>query len=559
MNKQEIINYFLEKGVLISPDFFNEFDEKFNSLDFHKILTKKSLSTPLVLNKELCNFVYSGGFLDFNWNDFDRSKVLSEKEINFSSYSVFEQIMFKNFKEEENKGGEILLQQIKQEPEKISVDTKEESKVEILFSYKDNNKKREVNDFVKFFRNRYETIKKILCSRQELKDSVSIARLKRKNEREAVTIIGVVLDKAITKNENIKLVLEDTTDTFNVLITKNREDLYNLAKDLVLDEVIGISGVMGNNILFCNGIYLPDIPITNELKKCPDEVYAVFISDVHFGIKNFLHDDFMNFVNWLNGKHGTEQQKDIANKVKYLFVTGDVVEGVGIYPGQEEDLEIKDIYEQYELATKYLKLIPQNIKIIICGGNHDAMRIAEPQPIFDREIAKGFYEMPNVILVSNPAMVNIHSKEGFPGFNILMYHGFSFPYYGDNVPSIREKGGIFRCDMIMKFLLQRRHLAPSHGSNLYIPDITQDPLVIEKVPDIFVSGHIHQSIVSNYRNVSLINSSCWVVQSEDNAKRGIVPNPAKIPILNLKTREVRIMNFLGDNAKVLVSERAGLK
>src|SRR3989338_7499409 len=127
MNKEEIINYFLEKGVLISPDFFNEFDEKFNSLDFHKILTKKSLSTPLVLNKELCNFVYSGGFLDFNWNDFDRSKVLSEKEINFSSYSVFEQIMFKNFKEEENKGGEILLQQIKQEPEKISVDTKEES------------------------------------------------------------------------------------------------------------------------------------------------------------------------------------------------------------------------------------------------------------------------------------------------------------------------------------------------------------------------------------------------------------------------------------------------
>jgi len=86
-----------------------------------------------------------------------------------------------------------------------------------------------------------------------------------------------------------------------------------------------------------------------------------------------------------------------------------------------------------------------------------------------------------------------------------------------------------------------------------------DPMVIEKVPDIFVSGHIHQITVSSYRNVSLINSSCWVVQSEDNAKRGIVPHPAKIPIINLKTREIKIMNFLDDSAKILYAERLGLK
>lgn len=110
----------------------------------------------------------------------------------------------------------------------------------------------------------------------------------------------------------------------------------------------------------------------------------------------------------------------------------------------------------------------------------------------------------------------------------------------------------------MKFLLQKRHLAPTHGSNMYIPD-EEDPLIIKEIPDIFVSGHIHQTTVSNYRNVSMINSSCWVVQSEDNAKRGIVPNPCRIPIINLKTREVRIMNFLDEDTKVLLSERMGLK
>ena len=153
----------------------------------------------------------------------------------------------------------------------------------------------------------------------------------------------------------------------------------------------------------------------------------------------------------------------------------------------------------------------------------------------------------------------LQSSKDFPGFNILMYHGYSFPYFGDNVPSIREKGGLFRCDLIMKYLLQKRHLAPTHGSNLYVPDDECDSLVIDKIPDIFVSGHIHQITAGTYRNISLINSSCWVVQSEDNAKRGIVPHPGKIPIINLQTREIKIMNFLSDEIKVLYTERMGLK
>ena len=90
---------------------------------------------------------------------------------------------------------------------------------------------------------------------------------------------------------------------------------------------------------------------------------------------------------------------------------------------------------------------------------------------------------------------------------------------------------------------------------MYIPDETADPLVITDVPDIFISGHIHQITVGSYRNVTLVNSSCWVVQSEDNAKRGIIPHPGKIPIINLKTREVKIMNFLDDSVKVLFNER----
>ena len=117
-------------------------------------------------------------------------------------------------------------------------------------------------------------------------------------------------------------------------------------------------------------------------------------------------------------------------------------------------------------------------------------------------------------------------------------------YYANNVESIRAKGGQKRPDLIMKFLLQRRHLAPSHTSNLYIPDTKEDPLIIKDIPDFFITGHIHRLSVSQYKNITLLNCSCWSDESEEQEKRGLEAQPGKLPIVNLKTREVKIINFM---------------
>ena len=77
---------------------------------------------------------------------------------------------------------------------------------------------------------------------------------------------------------------------------------------------------------------------------------------------------------------GNEAQKELASQVKYVFVVGDLVDGVGIYPGKDKELTITDIYSQYEECATLLAKIPKHIKIIVCPGNHDAMRVAEPQP-----------------------------------------------------------------------------------------------------------------------------------------------------------------------------------
>ncbi|MBU0461355.1 MAG: metallophosphoesterase, partial [Nanoarchaeota archaeon] len=277
--------------------------------------------------------------------------------------------------------------------------------------------------------------------------------------------------------------------------------------------------------------------------KAPEEVYAAFISDMHFGSKVFMHEEWNKFLKWIGGETGSDEQKELASKIRYLFIVGDLVEGVGIYPGQENDLEVRDIYEQYNIFAQFLKQIPTHINIIVCPGNHDAMRIAEPQPPLYKDFAAAIYALPNVTLVSNPAIVRIHEKEDFPGFDVLIYHGFSYIYYADKVESIRSAGGQSRVDLVMQFLLQRRHLAPTHESTLYLPDADKDSLVIEKVPDLFVSGHIHRVGVFNYRNIQMVECSCWLKTTDYQEKMGLKPQPARVPIINLKTRKPKILKF----------------
>jgi len=416
-------------------------------------------------------------------------------------------------------------------------------KVEILFSYKDKYKKREVQDFVKYFNKRYKFLEGLLRNRHELRNTTSISRILQKKEREAVALIGIVTDKKITKNGNVLLTAEDPTGTVRVIISKSREDIFGLAKDIVYDEVIGITGTSGDKIIFANNIVLPDVPLTHELKKAPTEGYACFISCVHVGSGEFLGREFEKFIRWLHGEVGNEKQRDMAKKMKYIFILGDLVDGIGIYPGQENELEDTDIYSQYKEFARYMDMIPKHINIIICPGNHDATRIAEPQVPVPEEFTKDLRKIENVILVSNPAVLRIERDEKFEGLNVLIYHGFSFDYYAANVESIRMAGSYERGDLIMKFLLQRRHLAPAHTSTLYIPDIEKDPLVIQRVPDIFATGHIHRCSAASYRNVSLLSAGCWQAITAFQVKTGHKPQPCRVPVVNLQTRAVKILNF----------------
>jgi len=532
MNRKEVVDSFLNKNYLVSPCFLDSFNENDSFVDEvgDKLKGKEKI---VVLNKDLLVLLKNKeSSFETNWLEFDKSRTHFEKGKDNKIYETFLRILSHNILDERK------AVSVKEIDKKINKD-----RVVVKNYVEEENKKREVTNFVNYFRVRYEALRKILMGRQELQNTLSINKLLNKKDRETVGLIGFVSDKRITKNGNIIVLLEDKTGTTNIIINKSKESLFKIAKDLVLDEVIGITGFNGEGVVFVNNLYLPEVPMNREIKKIDEEIYVGFISDIHVGSNNFLEKEFLSFIDWLNGKGNNKRHKDLALKIKYLFIVGDLVDGVGIYPDQNKDLLILDVKEQYDKLAYYLKLIREDIKIIICPGNHDALRLSVPQPILNKELAEKIYELKNVTLVTNPAYVNIEAKENFPGFDVLMYHGNSFHYYIENVDSLRFSNARDYPSNISKFLLQRRHLAPSHASTLYVPDEREDPLVIDKIPDIMVSGEMHRTDVGSYNNVIIINTSCWQSKTEYEEKLGNNPDPGKFPILNLKTREVNILKF----------------
>jgi DNA polymerase II small subunit len=420
--------------------------------------------------------------------------------------------------------------------------------IKVLFSYDKKPKKRSYNDFVAHWRHRFGGLARMLRGRQELQGVTSISRTLTQPSNRAA-IIGMISEKTLTKNDNIILKVEDTTDELTVIIAQRDQKLLDQAKNLVLDEVIGVTGSVKDKVLFADKILYPDVPLGRELKKQKEEEYMIVIGDPQVGNKHFLYKEWDLLAAWLNGNLGTDEQKAVAKKVKYAIIVGDLIEGVGIYPNQENDLDIMDVTEQYEKFSELIKKLPERIQMIACPGNHDAGRIADPQPPIYKDYAASVYALPNMTQISSPGIVNVGQTPTFPGFNVLVYHGYSLPYYADNIPEIRNNGGLKAVERIMKFHLQRRHLAVTHKSNRYIPDADEDPMIIKEVPDFYFTGHIHSVSTGSYRNTTIINAGAWTGITEDQIKRGLEPEPARLPIINLRTRDVTVMNFYqGDDA-----------
>lgn len=381
------------------------------------------------------------------------------------------------------------------------------------------------DDFVALFRDRYDRLRGLLTDRVS---SRAINSLGEGGNRHTVGVIGMVTDIRSTANGHWMIDLEDPTGRCRVLVNVDN-DAHEAVRELLMDEVIGVQGTLSDDgeVVFLDELYHPDIPLSNGSSRASRHVEAALVSDLHVGSREFASDAWEAFADWLHSEE--------ADTVEYLLIGGDAVEGVGVYPGQSEELAIVDVYDQYEAFSERLKEVPGDLEIAIIPGNHDAVRLAEPQPGFDDEL-RSILSVHGAEVISNPGWVDLE------GVRVLMYHGTSLDDVIAEVPS--TVADYRRPDLAMHLLLKKRHLAPMFGNRTRIAPEERDHLVIDEVPDVFHAGHTHTLGVSSYRDVSIVNSGCWQYQTPFQRRVNIEPDVGISPILDLQTLEVTVRTFV---------------
>ncbi len=383
----------------------------------------------------------------------------------------------------------------------------------------------EYEDFIRYFRDRYSKIREMLSGRL---NSRPIESLGKGTSGREVSLIGMIMDVRTTAKGNRILELEDPTGMVTAIIQKDSE-IFDQSKFILPDEVLGVTGVSdGNGRIFIKSLMWPDMP--NQCRPLEAGTgYALLTSDLHAGSKYFLEDAWQRFVSWVNCE--TNDPSGMAAQVKYIVIAGDLVDGIGVYPGQEEDLSIKDIYEQYEKAALCLNSIREGISIIIAPGNHDIVRQAEPQPSLPESVQKFFKG--DKLFVGNPAWVTLG------GTSLLIYHGRSIDDLVLRIPGLSYG----EPEKAMIEMLRRRHLCPVYGGRVSIAPEHEDHYVISRPPAILHCGHVHTVGIARYKGVAVINSGTWQSQTEFQKKMNIQPQPAAVPIVDLATMKVRKLLF----------------
>ena len=377
----------------------------------------------------------------------------------------------------------------------------------------------DISSYVDLFRDRYKRLNKMI--KPKLGSVYPINFVDSSRGGENVSLIGIVNEVRDTQKGNKLIILEDTKD--ETLVVYSDEEMFDKCDEVVEDEVIGITGTIADNgeIIFGDELHFPEVSPNRVMNHSDKDVKALLISDIHLGGREFAVGKWKKFVNWVRGRED----------IKYMVIAGDLVDGVGVYPEQEEELSVTSVEEQYELCARSLEQFPDDMQIIASPGNHDTPRLAEPQPQLKEKYKEKFPD--NVKIVGNPAMVEIE------GVKIQVYHGMSIKPISDSIPGLE----LTKPEGAMEKMLQKRHLNPIYGGDNRLAPEEKDYLIMEEVPDVLHTGHVHKLGKSEHRNVKMINSGCWQKRTEYQKQKNVIPDVGTAPVLNLNTGKINVKKF----------------
>jgi DNA polymerase II small subunit/DNA polymerase delta subunit B len=166
----------------------------------------------------------------------------------------------------------------------------------------------------------------------------------------------------------------------------------------------------------------------------------------------------------------------------------------------------------YEKLGEYLKKFKGEVTVFVLGDVSN-----------DEEKIKKFHEMfpENFSVMTLKGHIDAEKKDYLPdpveveldGVRIFLSHGEMFEKYFERFKTSPD-------NMLLQ-MIKKRHLSPTFGTN---PDLDNEKLSLDTVPDIFVIGHYHDPRILNYKGATIISLGSFVTK----------------PIfwlVNLKTRE----------------------
>ena len=382
-----------------------------------------------------------------------------------------------------------------------------------------------VEGYGKLFVSRFNKLKQIMSDRPESKKVREIASIKSITKiDDELFVWGLVTDRKSDRNIT-KITLEDPTGSMEVVVFEG--NLKDTADTLLMDQFVMFRIIPAKNGgFFAKEIFLPDIPehTTNRSKT---ETYAVFLSDLHVGSKYFMEQELQDLIGWISSAD------PIARKIRFIVIGGDLIEGVGVFPNQEKTLNQFTTEAQLKKSFEVLDKIPKHIKVFLISGNHDAGRKALPQPAIPKMYNSELWDRENFFMLGNPSMVSLN------GVKVLMYHGQSIDDVVRTTPGVSYD----KPAAVMRHFLKARHMSPIYGSRTPIAPETEDMMVIDDVPDIFHSGHVHFVGLDMYKGVLIVNSGAWQRQTDFQESVGITPTPGMAILVNLQTMKVFQKDF----------------
>jgi len=310
-------------------------------------------------------------------------------------------------------------------------------KLEILQNFSVPPKKYTTENAIQYFNSRYETMKQFFVDKPGLENLVSINKIS--DNIKKFSIIAMVKEK----DESEKTItVEDQTGEILVLADNSDFDF------IVPDEVIGLVCEKTGAVPKTTNIMFPDIPLKRDVNKTEDDIFCLFISDLHFGSDHFNKKYYENFLEWLK-----------SHPNLYIFILGGV---------SSDKQKVSEFFSQ----------LPKDFVKIYLKDEMDA------------DFASDY-------TLTTPCLVKID------GVAILLCNDETIGYYVKLWDDLN-------IEKVMLELLKKRHINPTFAANRRVYD--KDPFVLETLPDIFVSSHFHKPGELNYKGTSILSLGSFTQQ-----------------------------------------------